>query len=1016
MKKFSLKSAASFLLLSAMTMLALPAAQADDTDLFDPTAAQAAATIPNVIFVFHNPTNWNNQSQHFPSGLSVGAQEAASIRDLIASISRPVNVGLVMHAGNGGFVRSALREVGATTTQNLANRTAMRNMFSSMASNIGSETSVTPNAAYTADALYETLLYLQSARSISQDSSKDYPNNTGFANSAYNNGMTTGPAYASSATGSAFTPPVIQSCAKTYIIFMAADQNQYFAQPPLGAPSRSLVPSAGAGMNGMEVAWANYLKKQKNITMFTFDSWYSKQDSAMSTGLQQMAQYGGGKYFSTRSQAEITAALKTIFNNIQSVNSVFASSSLPVSVNVRGTYLNQVYMGVFRPDSSGKPNWTGNLKQYKLAVNNTTTPPSLYLVDSLGNAVDNQSSGFTTPSAVSYWTKASTFWSSQMYPDSQGLGGTSDSADGDLVEKGGVGQGLRTTYASNQGGRNVYTCTGACTAGSALSSYLFNTSNANITTTALGASSTTDSASIINWVRGGNTTLDDSPNTPQVATDVRGMVHGDVLHSRPAIINYGGADNIVAYYGANDGMIHAVKGGQDTSVSGFHPVADGTELWSVVLPEHFSSLKILRDHSPLITPSTPHVKPFFADGAFATYAPPTSDGVIDYTRGDKAYLYITMRRGGNFIYALDVSNPAAPKLLWKKSQSDTGFGELGQSWSEPVVINVKGMTNPLIAMGLGYDSAADDAMPQGVATKGRGVILIDATTGAPVWQAGALPLGATTNLPVVGMDYSIPASVTALDTDGDGYIDRLYAVDTGANVWRINLDNGTTSNSPSTWTVTKLASLGGTGANARKFLYQPDVVLADSTHPFDSILLGSGDREQPFDTTIQNDFFMLKDSHAKNTARTLITMATLFDGTNTAAPASTTDGFFITLSVGEKVVGNPATLNGTVFFGTNLPTAVATNVCTPNLGEARLYSIDYLSGSATIDNTANGTLTAADRYAVRAGGGYPPAPVLVSVKINGQIYQGAISGSQVLTAPGVSVNSRKKTYWYKPWK
>ena len=41
---------------------------------------------------------------------------------------------------------------------------------------------------------------------------------------------------------------------------------------------------------------------------------------------------------------------------------MFASSTLPVSVNVRGTYLNQVYMGVFRPDPDALPRWMGNLK------------------------------------------------------------------------------------------------------------------------------------------------------------------------------------------------------------------------------------------------------------------------------------------------------------------------------------------------------------------------------------------------------------------------------------------------------------------------------------------------------------------------------------------------------------------------------------------------------------------------------------------------------------------------------
>ena len=50
------------------------------------------------------------------------------------------------------------------------------------------------------------------------------------------------------------------------------------------------------------------------------------------------------------------------------MNSVFASASLPVSVNTQGTFLNQVYIGVFRPDADALPRWPGNLKQYKLGI------------------------------------------------------------------------------------------------------------------------------------------------------------------------------------------------------------------------------------------------------------------------------------------------------------------------------------------------------------------------------------------------------------------------------------------------------------------------------------------------------------------------------------------------------------------------------------------------------------------------------------------------------------------------
>ena len=60
--------------------------------------------------------------------------------------------------------------------------------------------------------------------------------------------------------------------------------------------------------------------------------------------------------------------LLAVFNSIEAANSVFASASLPVSVNAQGTYQNQVFVGMFRPDGSRRPRWIGNLKQYQIAT------------------------------------------------------------------------------------------------------------------------------------------------------------------------------------------------------------------------------------------------------------------------------------------------------------------------------------------------------------------------------------------------------------------------------------------------------------------------------------------------------------------------------------------------------------------------------------------------------------------------------------------------------------------------
>src|SRR5204863_4573165 len=84
------------------------------------------------------------------------------------------------------------------------------------------------------------------------------------------------------------------------------------------------------------------------------------------------AQRGGGKYFDATDAASLTTALTTVIAEIQAVNSVFASVSLPVSINTQSTYLNEIYMGMFRPDQTDSPRWLGNLKQYQIMLDSST--------------------------------------------------------------------------------------------------------------------------------------------------------------------------------------------------------------------------------------------------------------------------------------------------------------------------------------------------------------------------------------------------------------------------------------------------------------------------------------------------------------------------------------------------------------------------------------------------------------------------------------------------------------------
>lgn len=595
-------------------------------------------------------------------------------------------------------------------------------------------------------------------------------------------------------------------------------------------------------------------------------------------------------------------------------------------------------------------------------------------------------------------------------------------------------------------------------------SYTISVSRGNATgaiRASLPSASSTASDDLINWVRGRDNFEDENLNGSE--TDVRASIHGDVLHSQPAVINYNrfaGSDNdVFVIFGSNDGMIRTVKGGFASDVS--QTIQPGQEAWSFVAPEFFTKLQRLQKNFPPI--SSTDKRDYFADGNFTTYVlDGNADGAINSaTSSDKAYVYAVMRRGGRFTYAFNVTDPQAPRLLWKIDNGTTGFAELGQTWSEARVINtINAAAFPVAIFGAGYDAQIEDIPASSITgvtadtvttasgtftrSMGRGIYMVNAETGALVWRAlGRSPGdGLTTPTVIVpGMDCSIASDVAVLSNLGGFVTNRGYVGDTCGNLWRVDFD----AVDPNDWTVTKVAAIGNwsVAGDRRKFMYPPDVV---SGAGYDAVLIGSGDREHPFDTTANNRMYMFKDigtgtvpvtgdvstRPAPSPAGTnaTLTESALADVTTdciqnaSACPAGVTpdialdqlnsaSGWFIRLSAGEKVVSGAVTLGGTTFFNTNLPTTVASASCS-NLGEARQYQVDFRNATAVNNlDTANAGLTAADRYSVSASGGYLPTGVPVVVK-DGDLYKQALcSGVQCEDAKGVALQTRMRTYWYK---
>src|SRR4029077_19629324 len=105
----------------------------------------------------------------------------------------------------------------------------------------------------------------------------------------------------------------------------------------------------------------------------------------------------------------------------------------------------------------------------------------------------------------------------------------------------------------------------------------------NVTAARTGAADATEHTRIIDFTLGKD--LNDD-NASGATTDSRPSLHGDVIHSQPLPVSYGGTTGVVLFYGANDGSFRALSG------------STGKELWAFIAPEHHPKLKRLVNNSP----------------------------------------------------------------------------------------------------------------------------------------------------------------------------------------------------------------------------------------------------------------------------------------------------------------------------------------------------------------------------------------------------------------------------------
>lgn len=692
---------------------------------------------------------------------------------------------------------------------------------------------------------------------------------------------------------------------------------------------------------------SNIAGKQK-ATTFTigFGDAFADASQPATKLLVQTAANGGGKYYKADSADSLTFALQSALTEILNIDASITSPAVATNAFDRTQILDNLYYAVFKASKTTR--WRGNLKKLKLSGDN--------VLDQNGNNALSVDGGISE-GAKTYWTSAA-------------------SSDGASTEKGGVVEMLASlssrkllfNHGTTLKSLDVANLGAAAGSSAALATHL------GVEATAVNQQ--------VDFIRGRDIDDDDGDGN---SSENRSDLFGDPMHSRPVVINYGGSSDasqdLRVLVGTNAGFLHMFQD-KGNSV---------TESWAFMPWELLPKSKPLRDNF------TSSVKVYGMDGTPAIYRDDTNfNGKVD--SGEKVWLFTGMRRGGHSYYALNLSNPDSPQMMWKIGPEKPGFEDLGESWSRPTIgfIRKNGANKPVLFFGGGYDpakEAKDLAKPDSV---GAAVFIVDAESGALIQRFSAS--STAINNTALAIRHGVAGDIAIVDADADGFVDRLYAADTGGNVWRIDMPDAEIAN----WSGYQFAQLSAaTTADDRRFFVRPVVsrsfetryTLAEgatgttdavyvSKRDTDYLVIGSGNFGHPLDRQTDDHYFILKDYQITPRQKDAevpapILVSQLFDlKAAMAAAAGTADdaqllqlqatygnyrGCYVPHGGGEKVLAPGRILSGNTLWSTFTPADEDMDEqCRPSIGTSVLYNTRMCDVAAEIYSETIGYLPLTD--------------------------------------------------------
>ena len=642
-----------------------------------------------------------------------------------------------------------------------------------------------------------------------------------------------------------------------------------------------------------------------NQSVVTYTIAFNLGDANAKTWLEQISAAGGGSSYEATSATDLLTAFDTIFNDIVSRPTSFVAPSIAANSFNRLFSRDEVYFGMFTPELNVR--WDGNVKKYRICDN--TDPDGVASSGdecNLGDIMQNDDvtqavvqsgaeEGLFETSAISVWSALQTITvgsgrevsNSTEFPSVGGAGGTvsdytartiytevKDNGSG-VDETAGLGASLGAVGTPGYKINNT-TWDDADTRPAREGVCPIPETNADV------VADTTQCIDYMQWLLGKDVLDEDEDSS---TTDTR-WSFSDVLHSSPVTVTYGQTsggefiDKIIV--GTNEGALRFING------------STGQEEWAFMPNE-------LLDLTQALYANAAGTHQYGIDGSPVLRVFDNNlDGTIDPADGDFVHIYFALRRGGNKIYALDITpsseltttanGQVVPKFLWKIDGDTADFDRLDMSFSDPILakIGTNGNTSTdVLIFGGGYDVTLDTTYGVSAVNpnSGNAIYIVDANLGTKILDISS---SAGSDIIPPLMKHSIASEVKVLDTDGDGLDDRVYVGDMGGNVWRVDFNGDITytaaagnhtSGSPGTTVVGRLASVTDNGinsdsapdddtyidANKRRFFVPPSVVqvsddIFSTITDYDYVLMPSGDRANPLEVTALNRFYAFRDT------------------------------------------------------------------------------------------------------------------------------------------------------------